>query len=211
MAASERLGPGRSGMEKYRQAPGQGGRSATGVMTCRLPLQGNDGCVPRGSPTPPATIREAIAGAPLRGAAIVVIEPVAGPPGARGLSTFGRQENRHSPALTMVGLRRVVHFWPPARARGTPALPGDPPEGGSKRIGEVPGRPLARGSTVRVRQRNRRGIRESFAKNLIAASPLSDPRAARCRRSRPRAESFHSISSTAPAGGVPGCAVAVST
>ena len=59
--------------------------------------------------------------------------------------------------------------------------------------------------------RNCRGTSESAAKNRITASSPSEPRAARRRNSRPSADSFHSIASMAPAGGVPGLAVIAST
>ena len=64
---------------------------------------------------------------------------------------------------------------------------------------------------VRLRQRNRRGISESFAKKRIAASSLSDPLAARRRWRRPSAESFQSMAANPSTGGAPGFAVTAST
>ena len=57
---------------------------------------------------------------------------------------------------------------------------------------------LAAAVPVPARHRNRRGTSESFARNRIAASSLSDPRAASCRRSLPSADSSQSIASAAP-------------
>ena len=69
-----------------------------------------------------------------------------------------------------------------------------------------------RGGAVEYRHhRNRRGTSALLAKNRIAASSLANPRAWRRRRSRPSADSFHSIASMAPAGGLPGRAVTAST